>query len=1586
MPVDWSQFSDAPPTSQVDDVLNSINSISKIASKTSSSKVDWSQFSNTPPPSKGKVDWSQFSDNAPESSPLQDVLSGIDNASKIVPKSNNIQKQKPLDMLSSKVNSYADINTHGLQYPERTLTDVLTGRMGTPQEVQNRVNEQYANMQHQDDFTQDASDEVMPGFGFIPKGGIELAYLGDAVKSGALSKTIIKQHEPLLKAVQSGDVSAKVASDIIKADPKVQQAIKSKSFTDIIAGNVAKEQPPIEDLINKHLVDMGEEPHFKTSEALSPIQEEVNPLDNPRLNELLDMRENVSAKDARSPQVIDKKGGVVYNNDIGNTTSFEYPSYSKNYNYDFKITKNDVRDIRNGTANPTTLEKLKSDLDTLDNHPDYMKEEPIGMDGSPLFSKGEDYRGWHKAPQREEANSGDNLTDIFPDDIYSNKAVQYYGTGNKPMDEKSVKVIQAMRNKPDAKVTIYRAVPKGVKDINAGDWVTTNKDYAKWHGSSWVENGQYDIISKEVKSKDIHTNGDSIHEWGYNPQSDILMSKGTQGSTTTEAIHQSAKKLLGKNYDNLKGDINIVQSYKDLPKGLVDNGVEFSSGGKVRGIFNPKDGKVHLVADAMKPEEVNGVLVHELLHKAEFSGEKILGESHDTLVLRLKQLKDEPLVKQAFKSAKDAGTDAKNINREMMSYLVEKYQLGIDMSPKLKQFVRNIIDAVKVFVSKTAVKLGVDEKWLISKMNEKDIAALLKSSAIKQEVKEVSKETKPMMSISNNIKEVSNTTPYKEQVTNAVDKVTETLQDYWKPAEKILLEHDKKMAKQGLLSFDFGQKVNDARKAIYGRTGERIALVRDTQQILVDNISKYAKQIGEDIDSVRNDLNSFLIAQHAPERNKAIRDSAAGISTRSALKSLIELRKNDPEKYKVLSGLANDVRKLNNQTLDILKDGQIITPELYDTLRAKYKNHVPLQRIMPEDKEAVGSITGGKGFSVKSTGIKVAKGSDLEVSDILGNVSANVQEAIIRAEKNRVGLAMWDMFKADKTLGEARGLRMVGKDLKDIPLIEQPTDDMIVLYKDGKKKVIIPNDPIIAKVYNQLNVEERGIIANTIAPVTRTIAGLYTRFNPEFALSNIVRDMQEAFVYNAAEMSGKDAIGAVGNQAWAVKAVTEHMLGKATESTKLYAQMKLDGGTTGGITLANKTKITKDVDDMFKLAGSKPRQAVEKVFQSIDNYNTIFEDSTRLAAYKQALDKGLSRERAAIIAKETTIDFNRKGTATPWVNAVYMFSNASIQGSYKMIRAFKNPKVLASTVGIITATSAAIDSHNDTVDPDWRDKVNQFERTSNYVILLDSKDGELRRINIPIGWGFKPIKTMVESLRDVAVGKSQGNPIVKVIQSIGQSYMPINGRDVFSALTPSVLNAFKDVHDNTNWKGQMISPKGMDLANPSDKYFPTTPETLGGRLAIKLVQGTEKIGLDLTPEDIKYLTSTYGGGPLNFSTGIFKMLESSSKGEDIKPEDMVMARRFYKETNPERLQSFEGKQSINKMIEKVQKADNQDDRLKIIQEELPKLNDSDKRKAISALKYGGLLPNKQSVVKESEKAQWDDNILNPFQSKLNTKK
>ena len=191
----------------------------------------------------------------------------------------------------------------------------------------------------------------------------------------------------------------------------------------------------------------------------------------------------------------------------------------------------------------------------------------------------EDYRGSHTAPDKTSGAALHDLTGVYPDDIYSDKAGRYYGDmGGDANDMVSVRLMQAYRNKPNAMVKIYRAVPdinkevddrikyynqliayvnqyrfppikdrvasgefselgynkekyivklsKDVSDlqakkqktigINSGDWVTLNRNYAIEHGKSSLR-GKYKIVSKSVAAKTLYTDANSVHEFGYDP-------------------------------------------------------------------------------------------------------------------------------------------------------------------------------------------------------------------------------------------------------------------------------------------------------------------------------------------------------------------------------------------------------------------------------------------------------------------------------------------------------------------------------------------------------------------------------------------------------------------------------------------------------------------------------------------------------------------------------------------------------------------------------------------------------------------------------------------------------------------------------------------------------------------------------------------------------------------------------------------------------------------------------------------------------------------------------------------------------------
>lgn len=136
------------------------------------------------------------------------------------------------------------------------------------------------------------------------------------------------------------------------------------------------------------------------------------------------------------------------------------------------------------------------------------------------------YQGSHKAPGPDFGAPLHDLTgggQMYPADVYSEKAAQYYGTGNRKADIEAFNLAKRVRGNPDAEVTMYRAVPKNVNaaDINPGDWVTLSKDYAKTHGESVLDKN-YKILSKKVKAKELWTNADSIQEFGYNPSGGLL--------------------------------------------------------------------------------------------------------------------------------------------------------------------------------------------------------------------------------------------------------------------------------------------------------------------------------------------------------------------------------------------------------------------------------------------------------------------------------------------------------------------------------------------------------------------------------------------------------------------------------------------------------------------------------------------------------------------------------------------------------------------------------------------------------------------------------------------------------------------------------------------------------------------------------------------------------------------------------------------------------------------------------------------------------------------------------------------------------
>jgi hypothetical protein len=127
----------------------------------------------------------------------------------------------------------------------------------------------------------------------------------------------------------------------------------------------------------------------------------------------------------------------------------------------------------------------------------------------------EEYRGSHKAPRKTNAAIHE-LDKVMPG-VYEKDGWSVYGHGDSKLDKGTHKILAGLKGDEKKRVEVYRAVPQGTKgNINASDWVTPNRDYADLHGLTL--DGKHIIQKKTVWADELHNDGNSIHEFGYNPR------------------------------------------------------------------------------------------------------------------------------------------------------------------------------------------------------------------------------------------------------------------------------------------------------------------------------------------------------------------------------------------------------------------------------------------------------------------------------------------------------------------------------------------------------------------------------------------------------------------------------------------------------------------------------------------------------------------------------------------------------------------------------------------------------------------------------------------------------------------------------------------------------------------------------------------------------------------------------------------------------------------------------------------------------------------------------------------------------------
>lgn len=137
------------------------------------------------------------------------------------------------------------------------------------------------------------------------------------------------------------------------------------------------------------------------------------------------------------------------------------------------------------------------------------------VEAAVVIPPAEEYqRPIHRAPTAEEGNAPiHDLSELYGDDYLESP---HYYTGHP--DPEMIRQLRAAVGNPDAKLTIYRALPKKHTYINDGDWVALSRSYAQTHLDS-ISDGTQDewhIVSYEAPASALWSEGNDLAEWGYN--------------------------------------------------------------------------------------------------------------------------------------------------------------------------------------------------------------------------------------------------------------------------------------------------------------------------------------------------------------------------------------------------------------------------------------------------------------------------------------------------------------------------------------------------------------------------------------------------------------------------------------------------------------------------------------------------------------------------------------------------------------------------------------------------------------------------------------------------------------------------------------------------------------------------------------------------------------------------------------------------------------------------------------------------------------------------------------------------------------
>jgi Large polyvalent protein associated domain 38/ddrB-like ParB superfamily domain/Large polyvalent protein-associated domain 1 len=659
--------------------------------------------------------------------------------------------------------------------------------------------------------------------------------------------------------------------------------------------------------------------------------------------------------------------------------------------------------------------------------------------------------------------------------------------------------------------------------------------------------------------------------------------------------------------------------------------------------------------------------------------------------------------------------------------------------------------------------------------------------------------------------------------------------------------------------------------------------------------------------------------------DEASRQALSGMSDEEAKAFIDSL---SPRKLAQMLALASRVDAMQAKTLDTLEDYGLMDKTTLNAWRKTYQHYVPLHR--DEAHADSDRHPTGQGFSIKGQAAKRRVGSGEAVTNILAHIAMQREAALTRGEKNHVVKKLYLMAAQNpddeywqidappeiKTIDSRTGFvrTMVDPAYKHLPhvvMVRIGGNDQAIVFNEHNREAVR-----LAQAMKNLDIDDLHVVLGLAAKGTRWFASVNTQWSPVFGLINFARDVQAGLLnLSTTDLAGREKDVAKKIPA-AMRAIYRERRGKTATNaqwTSLWDEFQEVGGTTGyrDMFADAKDRAKALTDDLQALERGEVSNAAHAVVDWLSDYNETMENSVRLAAYKVALDQGMSRERAASLAKNLTVNFNRKGRQAREIGALYAFFNAAIQGTARMAETLKGPMgrriiyggVLLGAVNAMIGMAVMGGGDEDEPNPDRWDQVPEFIKERSIVIPLGRED----YLAIPMPLGFHVFPNLGRLAVEFAMGgqdKTMGRQLGKLLQVLADAFNPLGGsQNLGQMVAPTVIDPVVALMQNRDWTGKPIYRENNNPLDPQPghkmaKDSASTPSRAIAEAINKVTGGTEyRPGAwSPTPDQLDYVIGQLTGGLGRELLKVNQTLAATVTGDELPPYKVPLLGRLYGNT------------------------------------------------------------------------------------------